>query len=445
MTNEDIDTPTGSPGSSPTAATLASRAVLTSLLVGLAVLVLTVGLLAWRWPTLTHLWLTLDPGNALGACRDGEEGTRLFCDFANNYYPEGRIIFTSSDPKPGFFYPVSFALAMGWLARLSYEPALAIWVGIQVLVTLVLYLYPHWNLLPRSRSAAALFPLVFATSLPILHNFIWGQVSVLIAVLALGAFALHGRGLRVVPGILLGFATAIKIYPVLFAAHFLLKRDLRALASLLLTTAGLVFVIPAAILGIDDSLRFNAIIAKVLEVISTKLQASRYPNYIGNSVPVLLSGEVDPLSVLARVAGTAGYLLSAVNVVLLFLLVRRKVKHEVYWSATLLFTIVPMVVKTSWVHYFVFLPLVHVFLYVLVIRSRWPLWGKTSACAAFLFPSVMLTNIFFFERFHPDAYYGGGYVFLSVALLIPVMYLQAFSVLQRARRPDPSAPEPSPP
>ena len=52
------------------------------------------------------------------------------------------------------------------------------------------------DLFARSKSAAWLYSLLFITSLAVLHNFIWGQVSALTSLLVLGALVLYARGHR---------------------------------------------------------------------------------------------------------------------------------------------------------------------------------------------------------------------------------------------------------
>jgi hypothetical protein len=79
-------------------------------------------------------------------------------------------------------------------ACLPLPAAQWLWGGLQVLLALALYALPAADLLRSSRSALLLYTLLLATSLPLLHNFKWGPVSVLLTVGVLAALLLAERG-----------------------------------------------------------------------------------------------------------------------------------------------------------------------------------------------------------------------------------------------------------
>jgi len=410
-----------------------SRAAIAVGLFGLALALL---LLTWHWPSLAELWVALDPVSAAGRCVDDEARTVLFCDFFQHYYPEGKAVFALAKPIPGFFYPAPFAIAMGGLALLPYPVALAAWVGLLVAATAGLYLLPQLDLFARSKSASLLYGLLFATSLAVLHNFVWGQVSALTSLLVLGALVLHARGHRSGAAVALAIATSIKFYPAFFALYFVLRRDTGAVVVFGVSCALLLFALPTAVLGVDGTLGFYQTLASSLDELSRLVESSRYSNYIANAVSLLLVGSVEPDSALVLGLKVVGYALATLNAVLLYRLIAGRVEHEAYWAAALGMSAIPLVVATSWIHYFITLPFLQAFLFFTVLRGSLAPWSRFGLCAVFLLPSILFSNVFFFDRFAvPDTYYGGGFQFWSNALLLPVLYLQALRCLRGAQKP----------
>jgi alpha-1,2-mannosyltransferase len=152
---------------------------------------------------------------------------RPFCDFGDCYYPMAARVLEDPRPVEGFFYPPFFALALRPLALLPLTTATWIWGLLNVPLSLLLMVAPF--VLPGARRdviAWAAVPL-FLLCYPVLHNFKWGQVSVLVTILVLGAFWASARRRYFVSGIVLGLAASVKFYPVLYLPWFILKRDWR--------------------------------------------------------------------------------------------------------------------------------------------------------------------------------------------------------------------------
>ena len=90
---------------------------------------------------------------------------------------------------------------------------------------------------------------------PVLHNMVWGQVSVLLTGMVLAAFALERSGRPRWGAVVLGCAIAIKYYSAAFLAWWLVRRDWRFLAWTA-GSAALFSVLPLPILGPGDALAF---------------------------------------------------------------------------------------------------------------------------------------------------------------------------------------------
>jgi len=388
----------------------------------------------WQWRTAAGLFLALDPGSATGICRLPGGSTAVFCDFANHYFPQGLAILATPKPVPGFYYPASFALLMKPFALFPYAVGLGLWVALGLLCAAALYGLAQREVFASTKGAALLYGVLFATSLPVLHNFVWGQVSILLTLLMMISAVLCQRGRYRAAAAVLAVATSIKFYPALFAIYFLVRRDFKALAVFAGTASGLIVVLPAVVLGRDGTAAYYGSLQGMLSALDRHAAASPYAGYIANAVSMFLQGSVEPRSALYGLAQACGYLLVAAGAVLLILLEKRKVEHVAYWAAALVFTMIPLAVGTCWAHYFVYLPFVQAFVFVHIARRNQPAWSRLAA-SAFLLPSVLLANVVFLTRLHhPDAFYRHGYLFWSSLLLLPALYLQALRLILGEKR-----------
>jgi len=179
-----------------------------------------------------------------------------FCDFANHYLPMGRHVFDRTGPVPGFLYTPFFALLVALVAQLSDTGAVIAWGVAQVGLTILLLVVPRRLVRRPGLAAAALYVFLFLSAFPVLHNFKWGQISVLVTLCVLGSLALWQRGHAVVAGFLLAFATSIKFYPAWFALALLLRRDWRALSAYAVFCALFLVAVPAVALGPHATLQF---------------------------------------------------------------------------------------------------------------------------------------------------------------------------------------------
>lgn len=299
----------------------------------------------WQWRSIQEFVTSID------ACDS------LFCDFFRHYYPMGAAVLETKQPVHGYLYSAFFALLLRPFAALSPGSALWAWGAVQGLGIVLAWLLPLRRLLTASPTMAALYAGLIATSLPVFHNLAWGQVSLLVVVSVLAAFHAYAGGRRILAGCLLAFAAAIKQYPAVFLIYFILKRDIRAVAAF--AVSGIVFfaVLPAIALGPAEWLAFEkAARSSVAWADWARLNVNS--QYFANVVLRYAHGPWPQFNdrALAAALQVIGLAVAVLNVVAMWLAHRRKICGEIGLSLAALFLSLPFVVRTSWPHYFCYLP-----------------------------------------------------------------------------------------
>jgi hypothetical protein len=386
----------------------------------------------WKWRSLAGITVAIQPLSAASTCIADEGHPILFCDFAKHYYPQGQRILATPIPVPDFYYPAPFALLMAAFAAHPYNVALTLWVVMGLVCAVGMYLVPQAHLFSRSSSATLVHSLLFATSLPLLHNFVWGQVSVLASLLALVALLAYEKNCRYLAASVLAVAVAVKLYPAIFAIYFLIKRDRQTLVAFAAVTLALTFLLPATVLGMEGTTTYYRVLDILLDQLGRFLAASPYSNNFANAASILMTGKLAPDGILYQLLHFTGFILAGCNAILLTLLARARVKHETYWAVALLFTMIPLVLGTAWVHYFVYLPLVQTFVFMIALACTDLPRFRTAVVALLLLPSVVFSNLCFYLRYRqPDDFYRHGYLAWSNLLLLAAIYLLAIPQLLR--------------
>ena len=193
------------------------------------------------------LWGSID-----GFVNAIDHGEQLFGDFQRFYYPMGEVLFAEKWPVRGYYYTSFFALGLSLVALLPLAAATVLWGFLQVGWAAVFYYVSGRYLLGLSARGMMVYWLLLLASFPLLHNFKWGQVSVLVTLGVVAAFALHQRGRSALGGIALALVTCIKYYPGAFVVYFLVRRDGRFLAAFGIGLLGFYCLLPAALLGPGD-------------------------------------------------------------------------------------------------------------------------------------------------------------------------------------------------
>jgi len=402
----------------------ASRWIRTA--VGFAIVAFVGLIYVWKWHSLADITGAIQPVSTASTCRANDGSSILFCDFANHYYPQGQRILAVPIPVTGFYYPAPFALLMVAFAARPYNAALALWVVMGLAFVAGMYLVPQAHLFSRTRSATFVHSLLFATSLPLLHNFVWGQVSVLASLLALVALLAYQKNHDYLAASVLAVAVSVKLYPAIFALYFLIKRDKQTLVVFAAVTLALTFLLPATVLGMEGTTRYYHVLDVLLDRLGHFSAASPYSNNLANVISIFMTGKLAPDGILYQALHFTGLILAGCGAILLALLVRARVKHETYWAAALLFTIIPLVVGTAWVHYFVYLPLVQTFVFMIALARADSPRIRAAVMVLLLLPSAVLSNLCFFLQYHQaDDFYRHGYLAWSNLFLLAALYLLA--------------------
>jgi hypothetical protein len=281
----------------------------------------------------------------------------VFCDFVNHYYPQARNIFGATQPEDGFVYSATFAWMLVPIGALTPDTALKVWGVIQVVLTTLMIVPLSWLFLrgpARFWWRLAYFALSL-TSIPLLHNFKWGQVSVLLTLCVVAATFLDGgRRVSVLAGFLMAFAAAIKFYPALFFLVLLFRKQWLALASAVVLGV-LMLALPLWPMGYDHSRSFYT--GKVAPMMGKEVVEDPNAQYF---IRVLAADfpSTFPRTASVSVLKPAGRAIALLNILLAFSagLLRIPEASRRRLIVCLLSLTLPFVVTTSWTHYFVYLP-----------------------------------------------------------------------------------------
>lgn len=402
---------------------------------------------ALTWKTFTGFTLAID------RCK------LVFCDFQGHYYPMGQVIFQRNIPVPGFFYSPFFAILLAVLKPLSLEPALVVWGAFQTLLVALLILAPRmFGIRSIPATLASLF--LVLTAFPVIHNFKWGQVSVLLVLCLLAGFYLYARGKTTLAAFLFAFTISIKFFPAWFLAYFLLRRDWRFVLKCAVASLLLLIVIPAVALGPGDTLRFYKVLHAYLGLAKNHLldtNSQYFPNVVRRLwAAAAYDGTVpfhDMLTSSLRfemlLRGT-GYLLAAANVVLLYRMVRQSALLQELgarasaWAFVVLALALPFAVYTSWPHYFAYLPFCQVFLWREIARAGTGA-RRRATLGLLILPSIAASSVILFNLLrHTHLTLGHviptraiypcwGFLLLADVLLCLAAWLELGGMIRRAR------------
>jgi hypothetical protein len=383
-----------------------------------------------------------------------------FCDFYGNYYPMAQQIFWRNIPSPGFFYSPFFAIVLSVFKPLDLNAALVVWGAVQVVLAAILALAPRlFGMRSASWSLLGLFLVV--TAFPVLHNFKWGQVSVLLVLSLMACFLLYERGRTAWAAGFLAFAISIKFFPAFFLVYFLLRRDWRFLLAAVGMSVLFMAVVPVVLLGAGDTLRFYRVLHETLGLAQNHLfdPNSQYlPNALRRWwVAVSYDGSVAYPALLQESLRfetpmrLAGYVVAANSVWLLFRMIRLPALLEELgrgastWAFVVLCLALPLIVYTSWPHYFVYLPFCQVFLWREIARGGAPVRRRAMKIGLLVVPSIIGSSVILFNvlagsRFNLEGafrarsiYAFWGCLVVADALLLLASHLELGGRIQRAK------------
>jgi len=348
-------------------------------------------------------------------------------DFVGHYYPMAQqILRMPPTPVGGYYYTSFFALVISPVGRLSLPPAMTAWAVCQVICLVAFWAVSARGLLKLTAVQSAWFAALCMTSYPLLNNLKWGQVSVLLTMLSVAAVAARDRRHSIGAGILLGLAAAIKFYPGLLAVYFIVKRDVRACVSFAIAGAIFYCAIPAAILGWHNWFEFENTILNTVSQTNLALRDpnSQYLTHVG--LRWFASVAHHPAPAMAGHALTvAGFIVAAGSVVLAWFIQRGVQSPARDWlsmSAVLLAT--PFLVKTSWPHYFVYLPVCQAAVLSACTAGFQSIRGAGRIAAALCIASILISSVFVLNLFPGyGPYNADGMVFVANAVLLVAVVL----------------------
>jgi hypothetical protein len=352
-------------------------------------------------------------------------------DFTWHFYPAGIVVYGRGMPGYRYFNSAFFALCLYPLSWLGRVHATQLWTGLEFVWIALLAIVPGVYFARRSRLEYYLYLALVLLSLPVLHNLMWGQISVPLVVLMLGSFCFYVRGRRIGAALMLALATSIKFYPAVLAVYFLLKREFRLLVMYAACTATFLLAVPAARLGVDGLLKFSAKSNEMIQQVRHNAWFDPNSQYLPHVLGRYLGLEELDRADLRRLV-VASYGLAALNVFLLWGMVRTQVEHEAEAAFALLLLSTPLLVETSWPHYFAYLPFCQVVVYRLLSgRSGW----GTKLGYALLGVSIALSSSVLFNQIDNFRIYSRyGLLCWSDMLLLAIVYAQTMRAVRERRR-----------
>jgi hypothetical protein len=167
----------------------------------------------------------------------------------------GRGLGLEIDPIHYATDPPTFLLMIEPLARMPLRQAFWVWNGLNLgalIAAVVLLLYGS-SLDTRLKWALAALALLYT---PVGEHFFYGQSKILVLFLLAAMMRCIERGHDAAAGLILGFAGAIRGFPLLLAGYLFMQRRTRALAwtGVGLALCGLVTV---ALLGVHQTMSFS--------------------------------------------------------------------------------------------------------------------------------------------------------------------------------------------
>ena len=345
----------------------------------------------------------------------------LGCDFVRHYLPQAESARARvPDMNSGWFYPP--LLAMLLIPFNFLNQATLLWTIVNVLGVVVL--------IRMIRAHGSVFPTIFtvalcATSLPILHAIKWGQVSVWLAIFLCvsmfpgGVLVFDSTGPLKDPeeggrfdnmwsAWLLGLAASIKVYPIVFVLLPLLRERLSWVMHCVLSIIVLGVLLPWLWLG-DDVWQYVYAVYRGQQAVADMgslsggqaLGPTLQRWFIsGEFIGVSTSGDWSK-SALILVAPWLKPTLIMGAVLVLGKLVWYIRKNRIDTARIFaLLILIHLLIQPGWVHYFCWLPIVHVWCWYRARNEPKLLWLLGLAILLERMPLLFLTrpNYFAFSR-----------------------------------------------
>lgn len=347
-----------------------------------------------------------------------------FCDFVVFYYEMGKEVFVTKMPAIGFNYSPFTAIVFGLFGMIPRDLSTTLW-ALGIVVSMGLLAAACLRVVPQQERRRLVLPflVIFLTSFPLLHNFKWGQVGVLMTLLLVLALLTARNERWILSSLCLALATSLKYYPAVFLLPFLADRNWRMVGGFAAWCLVLFVGIPSLVFGIPATTAFLGNVLR--ESMYTQIAAGG-PNsqYLVNVLSRWGAGlGIDAVS-LKPVFRAFSFLTVEAIAALVVALTLARTRDSLSWSFVLLFLAVPFFVATSWPHYLVFLPLCQLFILSQIDECRE--WGNRvrMLLRGLVLLSVLLASVFMFQLAGSWRAYGnGGYLLIAVVLLLKASFV----------------------
>jgi alpha-1,2-mannosyltransferase len=368
-------------------------------------------------------------------------------DFYYFYYPMGAKVLAAPEPIEGFLYSPLAALSFVPIGALPYAAASWTWSAILLLLTAAL----AWESVRPFQRHAWLVVLtvgLVASSMPVLHNHKFGQVSPLVVVPILLCVRCYESGRPYLAAALLMFAVAFKFYPAPFLFYFVFKRDWRFLTAAAAFGALFFAVLPAVALGPADTLSFYQNVARQIEArFGGQIADQNSQSFLSLSHRLLIGRARLDASLWRPILAVARYVCCAGLLFVVFRTTRGGRPGSARRAFLWLFAASPFFVATSWPHYFVYLPaIVAATLGRLADDRRGPPLSRALAAVSAV-GAAAVSSMFLFDLIG-NCYHYSRWGYLFFANLLALAALGFMTRLDRATGPSralSSAPPPAVP
>lgn len=280
-------------------------------------------------------------------------------DFVRHFYPS----IATGTVSPGWYYPPTLAVLLAPLGALPAGTAATVWLWFQVGLLVVWAVAPPHATADTPRWMAVAYTALAALSMPVLQCLVWGQVSTLLVLVGFVSFLALARA-PVWAGAGLGVAAAVKLYPVLWWAWPAAKRRWKALATAGVTTLLGLFVLPWLLWGAAHTATFYTDLARALERDVPQMASLGTSQYLPDVGTRLLGAGVrTPLTLVA-------WAVAAALLLLLFRMRRDAGPDRTLRAFVVASGMFAFLVPSSWMHYFVHLPVAWLVLGRALWRTR---------------------------------------------------------------------------
>ncbi len=339
---------------------------------------------------------------------DTDKPSPVYGDFCEYYYPAGRMITKHPQPLGGYFYTPIFALALTFFTPDSAADAITRWQILQHCSIFLLFIVPGMYLAAKTGKKIwfFLYALVFLLSFPLWHNLKWGQMSVLITFSAIFSLLLYERGHRWSAAFLLASGSLIKYYPGTLIFYFLIRKDFAFIARFTALMLIMGLILPGFVLGTSETIEFYRLLHEELDHALDWVAFDLNSQFLPHVVIRLFGLEAE-----AATRGILSLISLGVCLLLFFKLyqLHSDNQQDFMLAASGIFLLFPLLINTSWPHYFVYLP----FCGLLLLQN-----AKTSFIRAIIAIALIMQSCLIYALSDYQFYAGNGFLLVANLLLL---------------------------